>query len=437
MGQPYSAAYCASKGGVVLLTKSLAVEYMERGVRVNAVAPGGVRVVHGTAFHRGDRLGGNSNARLFAAMKRSSVSMLEGTPATEVVPEIGVERSDIVLPRLHGLGPMAGTELDPVLRNMGVSTIVAVGVSVNVAIQNLTFDAVNNGYQVVIPRDAVAGVPADYADAVLANTLSLVASLSEQLVFYEEITAAGAPNVGVNFVGLLHAGPTLIAEASEEQRARHLPAILKGEEVWCQGFSEPSAGSDLASLRTRAVRDGDDYVVSGQKIWTSHAEVADFCELLVRTDADAPKHRGISWLIMPMDAPGIDIRPLETMYGTTEFSEMFLDEVRIPVANRVGEENDGWRVAMVTFSFERGTAFVSEMLRSMELLEDLAALARKNGRWDDAGIRRELGHLAADLDALWAMTKRNISQAARTGVPGVGGSLFKLYYSEVRHRMGD
>ena len=145
---------------------------------VRAARAAGVRVVHGTAFHRGDRLGGNSNARLFAAMKRSSISMLEGTSATEIVPEIGVERSDIVLPRLHGLGPMAGTELDPVLRNMGVSTIVAVGVSVNVAIQNLAFDAVNNGYQVVIPRDAVAGVPADYADAVLDNTLSLVATLT-------------------------------------------------------------------------------------------------------------------------------------------------------------------------------------------------------------------------------------------------------------------
>lgn len=145
---------------------------------VRAARAAGVRVVHGTAFHRGDRLGGNTNARLFGAMKRSPGGMLEGTPATEVVPEIGVEPSDVVLPRLHGLGPMAGTELDPVLRNMGVSTIVAVGVSVNVAIQNLAFDAVNNGYQVVIPRDAVAGVPAAYADAVLDNTLSLVATLT-------------------------------------------------------------------------------------------------------------------------------------------------------------------------------------------------------------------------------------------------------------------
>ena len=134
--------------------------------------------MHATAFHRGDGLGGNTNARLFAAVKRSTVGLLEGTPATEVVPEIGVEPSDLVLSRVHGLGPMGGTDLDPVLRNMGVSTIVAVGVSVNIAIQNLAFDAVNNGYQVVIPRDAVAGVPAHYADAVLDNTLSLVATLT-------------------------------------------------------------------------------------------------------------------------------------------------------------------------------------------------------------------------------------------------------------------
>jgi nicotinamidase-related amidase len=145
---------------------------------VKAARAAGVRVVHGTAHHRGDRLGGNTNARLFGAMRRSSVGMLEGTPATEIIPEVGRDRSDLVLPRLHGLGPMAGTELDPVLRNMGVSTIVVVGVSVNIAIQNLAFDAVNLGYQVVIPRDAVAGVPAEYAEAVLENTLSLVATLT-------------------------------------------------------------------------------------------------------------------------------------------------------------------------------------------------------------------------------------------------------------------
>jgi alkylation response protein AidB-like acyl-CoA dehydrogenase len=268
------------------------------------------------------------------------------------------------------------------------------------------------------------------------------ATLSEQLVFLEETERAHAPYVGVNFVGLLHAGPTLIAEASDQQRARHLPAILKGEEVWCQGFSEPGAGSDLAALRTRAVRDGDDYVVNGQKIWTSHAEVADYCELLVRTDPDVPKHKGITWLILSMDTPGIDIRPLQTIRDGTEFSEVFLDDVRVPVANRVGSENDGWRVAMVTFSFERGTAFVSELLRTRELLADLAQLARAITRgsataWEDAGLRRELGRLSAEFEAMWALTKRTVSQAARTGVPGVGGSVFKLAYSEARQRLGD
>ena len=268
------------------------------------------------------------------------------------------------------------------------------------------------------------------------------ASPTEHLIFLEETERAGAPYVGVNFVGLLHAGPTLIAEGSDEQRARHLPRILTGDEVWCQGFSEPGAGSDLASLRTRAVRDGDEYMVTGQKVWTSFAQVADFCELLVRTDPEAPKHKGITWLILPMDSPGIDVRGLRTIAGSSEFSEVFLDEVRVPVSNRVGEENDGWRVAMVTFGFERGTAFVGELLGSMRLLERLAQLSRTTPQgdssvWDDPGVRRDLGRLAADLDALWSLTRRNVSRAERSGAPGLGGSVFKLHYSEVRHRMGD
>ncbi len=257
----------------------------------------------------------------------------------------------------------------------------------------------------------------------------------EQLIFKEECERAGAPYVGVNFVGLLHAGPTIIAEGTAAQKERYLPGILRGREVWCQGFSEPDAGSDLASLRTRAVRDGDDYVVTGSKIWTSHAEVADFCELLVRTGED--RNRGITWLIMPMDAPGIEIRPLRTIAGTTEFAELFLNEVRIPVANRVGDENDGWRVTMVTLSFERGTAFVGELLECMRLLGELARVARRLGALDDAGVARRFGHLVAAFDALWALTKRNVSEAAQTGIPGIGGSVFKLSFSEHAQALGD
>lgn len=268
------------------------------------------------------------------------------------------------------------------------------------------------------------------------------ATPAEHLIFLEETERARAPYVGQNFVGLLHAGPTLIAEATEEQKAFHLPGILTGEHVWCQGFSEPSAGSDLASLRTKAVRDGDEYVITGQKIWTSFGNTADYCELLVRTDPDVPKHKGITWLICPMDTPGIDIRPLRTMEGSTEFCEVFFDEARVPVANRVGAENDGWRVTMVTLSFERGTAFVSELLAAMELNRDLIELAKRitskgATKWDDAGLRRDLGKIAAELDAQWSLTKRNISQAQRTGMVGVGGNVFKLGYTETSQRQGE
>ena len=269
------------------------------------------------------------------------------------------------------------------------------------------------------------------------------ATPTEHLIFLEETERAGAPYVGVNFVGLLHAGPTLVAEGTDEQRARHLPAILRGDDVWCQGFSEPGAGSDLAAMRTRAVRDGDDYVVSGHKIWTSYAGVADWCELLVRTDPDAPKHRGISWLIMPMDSPGIDIRPLQTLLGSSEFSEMYLDEVRIPVTNRVGDENDGWRVTMVTLSFERGTAWVDQIVDSIRLVGELARIATKVTRhgaaaWDDRGLRRDVGHLAAEFDALWALTKRGVTEASSgSGIPGPGASVLKLRYTEARQRLMD
>ncbi|MFE4965160.1 acyl-CoA dehydrogenase family protein [Streptomyces sp. NPDC056660] len=263
------------------------------------------------------------------------------------------------------------------------------------------------------------------------------ASPTMRLIFLEETERAGAPYVGANFVGLLHAGPTIAAEGTEEQRAHWLAPILRGDEVWCQGFSEPGAGSDLAALRTRAWRDGDDYVVSGSKIWTSHAEVADWCELLVRTDPQAPRHKGISWLAMPMAAPGITVRPLRTLAGSAEFAEVFLDEVRVPVANRVGAENDGWRVTMVTLSFERGTAFVGEVVACRRVLGDLARAARANGTWDDPVLRRRLGRLNAEFRALWRLTQWNVSEAEGRGVPGVGGSVFKLRYSHARQELYD
>jgi hypothetical protein len=271
----------------------------------------------------------------------------------------------------------------------------------------------------------------------------LGASPTEQLIFLEETARARAPYVGANFVGLLHAGPTLIVEGTPEQRAAHLPRILRGDEVWCQGFSEPDAGSDLASLRTTAVRDGDHYMVSGRKLWTSHAEVADYCELLVRTDPAAPKHRGISWLILPMRAPGVQVRPLRTVVGSSEFGELILDDVRVPVVNRVGTENDGWRVAMVTFSFERGTAFIGDVIESRNLLAETVALAKATPApgggvlWDDAALRRDVGRLAAEVSGLWSLTRKNVSEAAAGMVPVQGASVFKLRFTESRQRIGD
>ena len=268
------------------------------------------------------------------------------------------------------------------------------------------------------------------------------ASPIEQLIYFEEIGRARAPYVGINFVGVKHGGPTIIVEGTPEQKAAHIPRILRGDEVWCQGFSEPGAGSDLASLRTRAVRDGDHYVVTGQKIWTTYAQVADYCELLVRTDPNGPKHKGISWLILPMHLPGVEFRPLKTLVGEGEFSELFLEDVRVPVENRVGAENDGWRVTNVTLRFERGTAFASAIYAQQEFLADIARAAQRVTRfdaraWDDAALRKEIGHLQAELDALWALVKMGVSEISKTGIPGIGGVAVKLLYSELDQRLGD
>jgi alkylation response protein AidB-like acyl-CoA dehydrogenase len=268
------------------------------------------------------------------------------------------------------------------------------------------------------------------------------ASLMEQLVWFEEYARAGAPEITTTFVGLNHAGPTLIACGTEEQKAFHLPRILKGEVIWCQGFSEPNAGSDLASLQTRAVIEGDHLVVNGQKIWTSFGNIAEFQELLVRTDPAEPRHKGITWVICPMDTPGIDIRPITTLTGDHDFCEVFYDNVRVPLANVVGKINDGWRVAMATLSFERGTAFLSEQVRLSRRIEELAAMARTTpgtgarGRAiDDDDIARRLARASAEVDAMRAMSYRSISLAARTGMPGAEASMIRLFFSELVQRI--
>jgi alkylation response protein AidB-like acyl-CoA dehydrogenase len=264
--------------------------------------------------------------------------------------------------------------------------------------------------------------------------------VSQQLVYLEEYARASAPYISVNFVGMMHAGPTLIAEGTAEQQRFHLARILRGESVWCQGFSEPEAGSDLASLRTRAERRGDSYVVNGQKIWSTRAQVADYCELLVRTDSDAPKHRGITWLILPMSAPGIEVRPIRTIDGDSHFCEIFLNDVHVPVENRVGEENDGWRVANVTLRFERGTAFAQHIIMMRSQIRHLVTRAMgtsRNGQsaWDDPTLRQKVGWINANIEALWHMTQMCVTEAERTGAPAPYGSAVKLRYSELTQEL--
>jgi alkylation response protein AidB-like acyl-CoA dehydrogenase len=266
--------------------------------------------------------------------------------------------------------------------------------------------------------------------------------VSQQLVYLEEYARANAPYISVNFVGMMHAGPTLIAEGTDDQRAFHLPRILRGESVWCQGFSEPNAGSDLASLRTRAVREGDEYVVNGQKIWSTRAHVADYCELLVRTNPDAPKHKGITWLILDMHQPGVEVRPMRTIDGESHFCEVFLDDARVPLSNRVGAENDGWRVTNVTLRFERGTAFAQHIITLRSQIRALVALAlttpaESGSAWDDISLRKHVGRLQAGVDGLWCMTQMGIAEAERTEMPAPTGSAVKLRYSELAQEIAD
>jgi len=267
-------------------------------------------------------------------------------------------------------------------------------------------------------------------------------SLLQQMIWFEEYARAGGPYIGTCFVGINHAGPTLIARGSDAQKSFHLPKILRGDVVWCQGFSEPSAGSDLASLKTRAVLDGDALVVTGQKIWTSFAQLADYQELLVRTSTEGRKHHGITWVICDMKSPGIEVRPIVTMSGGAEFCEVFYENVRIPVANVVGKLDDGWGVAMSTLGIERGTGFIPEQMALAAEVEELIAEARvrvgPDGRRPaiaDDEIARRLAQLRAEVAALRAMTLATVSRARRQPVPGPEGSLTKIFFSDIRQRM--
>ena len=250
------------------------------------------------------------------------------------------------------------------------------------------------------------------------------------VIWYEEYVRARAPNVlDCTFVALNHAGPTLIACGTQEQQAHHLPRILSGQSLWCQGFSEPGSGSDLASLSTTGRVEGDHLVVNGQKIWTSYADVADYQELLIRTEPGSKRHRGLSWVICDMSSPGITVRPIENMAGTTHFAEVFYDNVRIPLSNVVGELHDGWRVAMTTLGFERKTAAMGLQLELSIRIEDLIALA---DALPGSATAERLADLRAEAAAVRAMTYRTLFKDQANPSDG---SLMRLYFAELAQRL--
>jgi alkylation response protein AidB-like acyl-CoA dehydrogenase len=259
-------------------------------------------------------------------------------------------------------------------------------------------------------------------------------SLVEQWIWFEETARAHAPFVGSFYVALNHGGPTLIALGTEAQKKFHLPRILSGEDIWCQGFSETGAGSDLASLRTKAVIDGDHLVVNGQKIWTSFGQHAQYQELLVRTDNSGSKHQGISWVICDMSSPGIEIRPIRSMDGCEHFCEVFYNDVRIPLSNVVGPVNEGWSVTVATLGFERGIALLYDQLEMGRLVTAYIAQAKELALLDHE-IAARLAHLRAEVSALRAMSAMTISRAERHGSPGIEGIMVALYTVETMQRV--
>lgn len=265
------------------------------------------------------------------------------------------------------------------------------------------------------------------------------ASMIEMAIFNEEMAKVEAPGP-LNVLGLSMAGPTIIVHGTEEQKQRYLQKILNCDEIWCQGFSEPGSGSDVASIRTRAELRGDEFIVNGQKVWTTLAHVADWCMLLVRTDPDAPKHRGISYILVDMKSPGITVRPLRQMTGESEFNEIFFEDVRVPRANLVGELNNGWGVALTTLMNERGTASFGTQARFRILYENLVSLAKQssvNGHeaTKDPLVRQQLAQHLIDVEILKYNCYRNFTRLLRGGTPGPEGSILKLWWSELNQRM--
>jgi alkylation response protein AidB-like acyl-CoA dehydrogenase len=261
------------------------------------------------------------------------------------------------------------------------------------------------------------------------------ATLIQQAIYAQEMTRAKAPQPA-NGLGISIVGPTLIHHGTEEQKKRFIPKILSGEEIWCQGFSEPNSGSDLASLQTKAVLDGDDFVVNGQKIWTSLGQYADWCILLVRTDPNAPKHRGISYLLVDMHSPGITVRPLKQINGNSEFNETFFDNVRVPKQNLIGESNDGWRIAMTTLTYERGISSLATQVRIKQQLDamiDYARSTRQNGGTlaQDLVLRQQLSRAYIGVEIMLLNLYRGITNRLRGKPPGPEASLDKLYWSEL------
>ncbi|MCW2831289.1 MAG: putative acyl-CoA dehydrogenase [Aeromicrobium sp.] len=258
-------------------------------------------------------------------------------------------------------------------------------------------------------------------------------TVREQLAYHEELTRGKAPSHPSAMGNIV--APTIIAHGTDEQRARFLPPLLRTDELWCQGFSEPGAGSDLPSLTTRATLDGDAYVVNGQKVWTSGAHVADWMFTLVRTGPAGSRTRGITYLLIPMDAPGLSVRPLKDIAGGTHFSEVFLDDVRVPVSQRIGEENEGWNVTRTSLGYERTTMSSSSDFRYRRIVTELFELAERQGRLDEQVVRQELAHLVTAVRILAAHAEQSLAAALAGEKPGNASSGNRLFRAEFEQRL--